>query len=62
MQILAGLARQASDSRVRIRKGMPNIKKMREGQVIFCKIKEDIYQVIKVKNNLYRNKYEKAEF
>ena len=45
------------DSRVTIRKGMPSSKKMKEGQAVFCKIDNDIYNVIKHKDKLYRLKY-----
>ena len=45
------------DNRVSIKKGMPSIKKLKEGQAVFCKIDNDIYNVIKHKDKLYRLKY-----
>tara|TARA_R100000808_G_scaffold2927_1_gene10910 strand:- start:1187 stop:1402 length:216 start_codon:yes stop_codon:yes gene_type:complete len=59
---VARMAKAVTSNRAKIKEGMPNSKKMKNGQVIFCKIKEDIYQVIKVKGELYRQKYEKVEF
>tara|TARA_R100000234_G_scaffold30069_2_gene17555 strand:- start:1987 stop:2202 length:216 start_codon:yes stop_codon:yes gene_type:complete len=56
------LSKRESSSRSKIQNGIPSAKKMKEGQVIFCKIKDDIYQVIKAKGELYRQKYEKVEF
>lgn len=49
--------RSLLDNRVKIRNGMPSVKKMKEGQSIYCKIKGNIYNIIKHKGTLYQVKY-----
>jgi len=47
------VSKQSRPFRVRIEKGLPNSKKMKEGQLKLCIIKDTLYLVVKHKNKLF---------
>ena len=51
------IAKNSRNFRMRIKKGLPNSRKMKEGQLKLCIIKDDIYLVVKHKNKLFKTKF-----
>jgi hypothetical protein len=48
---------KTSRFRMRIKKGLPNSRKMKEGQLKLCTIKEDLYLVVKHNDRLFKTKF-----
>ena len=42
---------------MRVKKGLPNSRKMKEGQLKLCIIKNDLYLIVKHKNKLFKTKF-----
>jgi len=51
------ISKHSRGSRMRIQKGLPNSRKMKEGQLKLCVIKDDIYLVVKHKKKLFSTKF-----
>lgn len=45
----------------KINKGIPSIRQMKQGQVKFCFIKDELYMVIKHGKKLYKSKFSESE-
>ena len=43
--------------RMRVKKGLPNSRKMKEGQLKLCIIKNDLYLIVKHKKKLFKTKF-----
>ena len=51
------VSKNARSFRMRVKKGLPNSRKMKEGQLKLCIIKNALYLIVKHKNKLFKTKF-----
>tara|TARA_Y100000310_G_C20108551_1_gene546025 strand:- start:275 stop:508 length:234 start_codon:yes stop_codon:yes gene_type:complete len=55
------IRKRSRGKRYKINNGIPSVRKMKQGQMKFCVIKQDLYLVMKHKNKLYKLKFSDTE-